>query len=76
MQVEVRHALRDADVGGYERAISFEPCFHGDCKALHREEKGTDLGRGEIAQRFIVDLWNDEDVPWQQWTMVEESEDG
>jgi len=62
VDVQVRHALRNSDVEGNERALRVQSGLHRARDALHDQEERSDLVGWQVLERGVVGLRYDEDV--------------
>jgi hypothetical protein len=70
VNVQVGDALGDFDVGGDDGAVGVHRLFDGYRQALNRKKVWPHLGRGEIAEGFIVRLRHYKYVARQERVMV------
>jgi hypothetical protein len=70
----MRDALAHFVVDGYERAVGSERLLHRAGKSLRAREERSDELDWQVRERFDVNARNEEDVPGEDGSRIEEPE--
>jgi hypothetical protein len=72
--MQVGHTLADAIVDGDKGSIRLHATLDGTGYKLDVREKRSDEHRGQITQRLVVGLWDQQAMATKQGAMIEEGE--
>lgn len=74
MNMQVRHALADPVVDGYEGPVRGRRSHHGSIEELHIREQRKNQVRRKIGESLMVRLGRHENVPRKERSVVKKSE--